>query len=388
MWPVSRIAALAGLIGITFGGTLMTARGGRTAAANAFSLRGVLAAPSQITPESLSRFRREGAQAVVVNLEDGERRDAEAATERVRKAGLAPYYWIEVGRNPAMAEAHPQWMASLQGHPEWRRLFPKTPQPAAGEVVKNYPWVPILYGETFEAHLRRVKTLLEGLPAPAGIFLNDLQAAPSACGCGNQFCRWTADYGPIRTATPLSPDAAARFTAAVARLSPSAEIIPVWTTECEEHETPKGQPCDGVPCFTGACWNTWTEQLMPLAKERNTLAVLAPYRDFQRDQPRYGTEAAWVKAAVASFAEMPPKRKGAAIAANRVVTILQGWDVTPEQRQAQIDRTREAGARGYVVAEMKIEQGWEPRIVKAKLITRSGLANPQRNGHAHAVGHR
>ena len=37
-------------------------------------------------------------------------------------------------------------------------------------------------------------------------FLNDLQAAPSACGCGNTFCRWTPDYGPIRTATELPPE--------------------------------------------------------------------------------------------------------------------------------------------------------------------------------------
>lgn len=386
MQRANSIAAAAALVLVAAGAMTGRARDGRADPGPA--LRAVLSTPERVTGEALSRLRRDGDNAVVVNLGDDEKRVAAAAAERVRKSGLALYYWIEIGRNPAMADAHPEWMASLQGHPEWRRHFPNTPQPAAGEVVKNYPWAPVLYREAFAAHRLRVSALLDGLPAATGIFLNDLQAAPSACGCGNQLCRWTPDYGPIRTATLLPADAAARFVAAVQKLAPQSEIIPVWTTECEEHESAKGQPCDGVPCFGGACWSAWTEQLMPVTRESKTLAVLAPFRAFQRDQPRYGPTAGWVKAAVASFAEMPPKRKGTAIAPGRIVSVLQGWDVAPEQRQAQIDRAREAGARGYVVAEMKIEQGWAPRVVKAKPIARSGPPHPRHNGHADAAGHR
>ena len=110
---------------------------------------------------------------------------------------------------------------------------------------------------------------------------------------------------------------------------------------------------------------------MPLARECKTLGILAPYRAFQRDEPRYGPTAGWVKHAVASFAEMPPQRKGTAVPPERLVTVLQGWDVTAAQRQAQIDRAREAGARGYVMSEMKIDQAWEPRIVKAQLVGKS-----------------
>jgi hypothetical protein len=384
---VSSTAALAGLVLVASGGAVVKARDRRAAAPAPLALRAVLVAPRQVTSGALRRFRREGANAVVVCLADNERRAAAEAAARVKERGLELYYWVEVGRNPAMAEAHPQWMASLQGpHPEWRHHFPNAPQPGAGEVVKNYPWVPVLYREAFDAQLRRVKTLLDGVPSPKGIFLNDLQGAPSACGCGNNFCRWVPDYGPIRTATQLPPDAAARFTAAARALSPGAEIIPVWTTECEEHETARGQPCDGVPCFGGACWYTWTEQLMPLARENNSLAVLAPYRAFQRDQPRYGPTAGWVKTAVASFSKMPPLRKGTPVTPERLVTVLQGWEITPEQRQAQIDRTREAGARGYVMAEMKIDQEWEPRIVKAQPINKTGPPPAQPEGHHHGVG--
>ena len=59
--------------------------------------------------------------------------------------------------------------------------------PADDEVVKTYPWVPVLSREGFDAQLARVRKLLDGLPRPAGVFLNDLQAAPSACGCGHSF---------------------------------------------------------------------------------------------------------------------------------------------------------------------------------------------------------
>lgn len=380
MRPASRFAGLAALLLVATGGVMVTARDRHVAARPTPSLQAVLVTPGQVTPGALRRFRRERLNAVVVNLAESERDAATGAAERVKKAGLDLYYWIEVGRNPAMAQAHPQWMASLQGHPEWRRHFPGTPQPAPGEVVKNYPWVPVFYREAFDAHLLRVKTLLQNVPAAKGIFLNDLQAAPSACGCGNTFCRWVPDYGPIHTATPLPTNAAAAFVASVKVLSRGAEIVPVWTTECEEHETAKGMACDGVPCFGGACWKSWTEQLMPLAKESPTLGALVPYRAFQRDQPRYGPPAGWVKSAVASFAEMPPKRRGTSVTAGRIVTVLQGWDVTPEQRRAQIERSREAGARGFVLAEMKIEQGWEPRIITAEAIRPPHLL-PAANTH-------
>src|SRR5439155_8973266 len=219
-------------------------------------------------------------------------------------------------------------------HPEWRRLFPQAPQPRDGEVVKNYPWVPVLYQETFAAQLQRIADLLHGLPAVTGVFLNDLQAAPSACGCGNVLCRWTPDYGPVRTATRLPDDAAARFVAAVRGLVPASTVIPVWTPECEEQE--KDAACAGVACFQGACWREYTAQLMPVARECDTLAALCLYRAFGRDLPRYGGEAGWVRQALLSFPEMPPKRGGQAIAPGRVVAILQGWDATDAQRQAQI----------------------------------------------------
>jgi hypothetical protein len=337
----------------------------RSAAPVPGGLRGVLMTAAQANGSPLRPLKAEGTNAVVLSLtEDEPAKAVRAAARRIQAAGLELYYWIEIGRSPALAKAHPEWMASLQGHPEWRRHFPQAPTPAAGEVVKNYPWVPVRYQEAFDAHLQRVTALLRDKPAARGLFLNDLQAAPSACGCGNPLCRWTPDYGPIRTATRLPADAAARFVAAVAERAPQTPVIPVWTPECEEPDMAKGGACAGVGCFRGDCWYEYTAQLMPLARQCPTLAALLPYRALGRDLPRYGPTAGWVAQALRSFAEMPPQRRGQAIPADRVIAVLQGWDVTPAERDAQIRRAEEAGAAGTVVALMKIEQGWEPQIVR------------------------
>jgi hypothetical protein len=328
-------------------------------------MRGVLVTAPQITTRQLRTWREQGCNSVVLYLADGaSAAPVRAAVKRTREAGFAPYFWIEVGRCPALAQRHPEWMASLQGHPEWRRLFPQAPQPREGQVVKNYPWVPVLYQETFAAQLQRIADLLHGLPAVTGVLLNDLQAAPSACGCGNDLCRWTPDYGPIRTATRLPNEAAARFVLSVRRLVPGSTVIPVWAPECEEEE--KAAACAGVACFTGACWREYTAQLEPVAQECDTLAALCLYRAFGRDLPRYGSDSGWARQALLSFSEMPAKRGGRSIAPQKVVAILQGWDVTEAQRQAQIRQSRQAGVQAYVMALTPIDQRWEPRIVAVR----------------------
>ena len=146
------------------------------------------------------------------------------------------------------------------------------------------------------------------------------------------------------------------------KLLPEAKIIPVWATECEEHD--QGELCAGIGCFKGDCWREWTAQLRPVAAEAETVAALLPYRAFQRDLPLYGPEAGWIRHALQSFSTMPARYNAAGVPAQRLVAVLQGWDVTPEQVAAQIAQAKAAGAAGYVVSHMKINQDWEPRILK------------------------
>jgi hypothetical protein len=330
------------------------------------ALRGALLRPDEVTDERIQRLRNADTSAIVVMLEgtstELRQRQLSAAT-RIRDSNLELYYWVEVARCPELADAHPQWMASLQGHPEWRRFFPDTATPADDEVVKTYPWVPILSRESYAAQLDRVRQMLTGLPEPTGILLNDLQGAPSACGCGHPLCRWTSDYGQKRSTTPLKEDAAAKFVEAVQEFAPQAAVIPVWTTECEEHDGAKDGLCAGVGCFQGICWQAYTDQLMPLQRTSPRLGVLVPFREFQRDLPIYGPQAGWIGHALESFVTMPPLRGGQPIPATRLVAVLQGWNVDDVDIAAQIQVATGSGAAGYVLAYAKIDQAWEPRVV-------------------------
>jgi hypothetical protein len=103
---------------------------------------------------------------------------------------------------------------------------------------------------------------------------------------------------------------------------------------------------------------------MPLATSCPQLAVLVPYREFQRDLPVYGETAGWIHHAVTSFQTMPRRHGGSAIEASRLITVLQGWDVDEADVATQIQAATHSGSAGYIVAYTKIEQKWEPRVVK------------------------
>lgn len=333
-------------------------------------LSAALIAVTDASPARLKELRSSATNTVVFKLttSDDEAKNAiRAATIGVEKAGLSFAYWVEVARSPELADKHPEWMASLQTHDEWRRFFPDAPKPKANEVAKTYPWVPILSREPNKAQRKRVVTLLADLPKAKLIFLNDLQGAPSACGCGNPLCRWTSDYGERRTTVPLGNDAAALFIAAIRKASPKSKVIPVWTTECEERDGHPDGLCAGVGCFNGICWRAYTRQLMPVAATSKHIAVLATYKQFHRDVTHYGdAEASWVGFAIKTFETMPPKHNGKAIPASRIVAVVQGWDVTAEEITAQRRAAEEAGVIGCVVAYEKIEQSWSPKVIPWK----------------------
>ena len=318
-----------------------------------------LLSADQTSDERLLQLRSKGFTAVALMLTETNG-DADALlARRINKAELELDYWIEIARNPALADAHPEWMASIQTHQEWRRHFPEFGLIPSNCVVKVYPWVPVSYRETFEAHLRRVAQLLADRPAPRRLFLNDLQAAPSACGCGNPLCRWTTDYGPLKSATRLGSDAAAQFVEAVKTIRPGVEVIPVWTTECEEHDH-KDQ-CGGVGCFHGDCWREWTAQLRSVAAQNETIAALLLYHTFDRDLPVYSQPAGWITSALGFFQQMPLRYQPQGWPAQRLLAVLQGWDVTPAQIDAQTARATEAGTAGIMVVFAPIDQSWSPR---------------------------
>jgi hypothetical protein len=299
---------------------------------------------------------------IAIALDDeGSIRSAQHAARLVRQRGLSLAWWIEVGRSPRLAQRLPGCVAILPEDGPWRRDFPDVRGPGQGEVVRAHPWVPILTDEAFDAQFERVRALLAGKPEADAVFLNDLQGAPSACGCGNLQCRWKLNGpGGAPPDDALGPQAAARFVAAVQTLAPRARIIPVWTGECERNDP----SCGGTPCFESACWSEMRKQWAPVRESASAIALLVPYKSFGHDAPREGAvEAAWVRTAL----ETTPRLAAGSASAPRaapLIAILQGWDVTPEQISAQIARAEEARG-GWVVAHLPIDPSFEPRISKA-----------------------
>ncbi|HUE70577.1 MAG TPA: hypothetical protein VMP01_06780 [Pirellulaceae bacterium] len=337
-------------------------------ASDAFAeLRGALLTAEMVTTERLSSLRADGYGAVILVVSKGDGAENNAA-RAIEESGLELHYWIEVGRSPELADEHPLWMASLQGHDKWRRLYKDFPQPKSDETIKVYPWVPVFYREAFDAHLARIEKLLAGLPPAKAIYLNDLQGAPSACGCGNPVCRWTTDYGPIVTATKLGDDAAAKFVAEVRKRVPKeTKVVPVWVTECEAHDKDNDKLCAGVGCYEGICWKAYVRQLTPLAADSDTLGALLLYKEFGQDVPNYKARAGWIGHAIEhGFADQPAKQKSPAIKPSRIVAVLQGWDVTDAEIAAQLEQATGAGAGGTIVAFARIDQAWSPKTVTHK----------------------
>jgi hypothetical protein len=325
----------------------------------ALEFSGVLISPAGISAKRLRAFRAEGYRAVALELDEASLAAAQRAVQSIQNTGLDLWYWIEIARNPRLADQHPAWMASLQGHEAWRRVHPRAPRLGPEFCMKNYPWVPISYQPAFAAHLDRVKCLLARLPRPRGLLLNDLQSGPSACGCGHPLCRWTSDYGPQVTAQRLGPEAAAGFVQAVQQLVPGTRVVPVWATECEQQD--QHGLCGGVGCYDGLCWKEWTRQLMPLARQTDRIGVLSLVQTFDRELPRYGTHAAWIRHAVASFAQMPPQRGGEPIPARRLIPVLEASGRAAAEIRAQIQHCLQLETAGYLVALVPIDQSWRPR---------------------------
>lgn len=325
-------------------------------------VRGVFVRPERLTPGFLADWQAKGATAVVVPLDEETKGRWRGVADRVERAGMTLWPWVELARNPALAEAHPDWMAAIGGHhDDWRRRFPDAPTARDGEVIKAWPWVPIGYAPAFAAHRERLDTLLADLPgAWAGVFLNDLQAGPSSCGCGNDQCRWALDYGTPPTAerTP-GDDAAARLVAEVAARYPEKTAVPVWVTECEAVDLPGAKEgtgfCGGVACARGDCWPRYVRSWDPLVEATDgPIAVALWSETFRRDPAR------WTETALSLFQE--PPNGGKPLTSDRTIAVIQAWG-TPMPVVDPILERVEPRSSGWVLMLDPVEQSWEPRAV-------------------------
>ena len=50
-----------------------------------------------------------------------------------------------------------------------------------------------------------------------------------------------------------------------------------------------------------------------------------------------------------------------------LIAVLQGWNVTAQEIEDQINRARESGCEDYIVARIRIDQSWTPKLHTASL---------------------
>jgi hypothetical protein len=332
----------------------------------------VIVNPDDVNPKTVADWKREGFKAVVLNLD--ERFDATTYADASRTAAanaVDVYYWIEVGRNPRFAAEHPEWMASLGMHDDWRKQFPKVRQREKDEVVKAWPWTPIAYRDAFDAHVARIERLLARVPGThSGLLLNDLQGGPSSCGCGNLQCRWAIDYGVPATAKKLDGhDIAARFIAKVAALAPGKQVIPVWTTECELHDMAlaKQHPptwstgfCGDVDCLDN-CFAKFTEQWNALQhSQRGPVALLALHKEFRRNRHEYGAASGWIKHVVRYI----DRKEIRSPTDNKHWVVIQGFGVEANEEMAARRAAAQAVLDAVLVARIHIDQSYDPRLIR------------------------
>src|SRR2546425_12842626 len=70
-------------------------------------LRAALLAATQVSSARIQTLKEEHCNAVALFLEEADSQEQAAAASQIRSSGLDLYYWIEIGRNPALADAHP-----------------------------------------------------------------------------------------------------------------------------------------------------------------------------------------------------------------------------------------------------------------------------------------
>src|SRR5436190_21406547 len=95
--------------------------------------------PAERWPEEAAARAAAGVTAAVVPIaSEDERETVTRALTAARQAGLETYLWIEVARDEAAAQAHPEWLSEPQ-HTEWLELFPEQDWRGRHPVV--CPWI-------------------------------------------------------------------------------------------------------------------------------------------------------------------------------------------------------------------------------------------------------
>jgi hypothetical protein len=171
------------------------------------------------------------------------------------------------------------------------------------------------------------------------------------------------DYHVPATAEQLpQDDAAARFIASVRKLVWGKEVIPVWTTECEDQDLPpkhrQGREttgyCGDVGCAIGLCPKEFAKQWNRVTEKAGPIALLSLHREFQRTGPE------WISQ-VLSYVETIGANN---IARSNLWLVVQGKDEKEERAAREL--AARSGVGATVIARVQIDQSYSPRLMAVK----------------------
>jgi hypothetical protein len=166
-------------------------------------------------------------------------------------------------------------------------------------------------------------------------------------------------------------DVAAKFVTAVSKLTSDKKVIPVWTTECEHEDMAlEKQPnhawttgyCGNVDCHE-YCGDRFAEQWSALQSKRSgPTAILSLHKEFQRNRAEYGQPVAWISHPVSYLDQKEFK----SVPHQKLWLVIQGFDVTRKEERAARAAALETGVGAVLVAKARIDQSYEPRLMKSK----------------------
>jgi hypothetical protein len=206
------------------------------------------------------------------------------------------------------------------------------------------------------------------------VLVNDLQAGPSSCGCGNLQCRWALDYHVPKTAeVHAGDDVAARWLTKVQSLIPDREVVPVWTTECEEIDLSADKRggaagtglCGNVSCAASTCPKAFSKQWQALCESHTgPIGVLLVEKELGRQGSFYGSPGAWITRGLDYLDQVPPQHGVKAVGHERLWLVVQGEDSGGPTEAARRAIAGTTGAGMVVVARARLDQSYEPRIMR------------------------
>lgn len=307
--------------------------------------------------------RRGGADGIITPLGmQTDKAHVAAFKSQARRHGLEPGFWIEIGRDQEAAIKHPEWLHVPQ-HTDWLAQFPDWSGPSAAV----FPWLPLNNKAVFEYQLAKVASLASMLESGDSIYLSNVQNPPAGCGCGNLQCRsWDNSPGEKIAPSPYEHKElffTSMFLDALRAKLPAIRITPIICPECEQGvvmgtvANPDAQTryCNSINC-SDPCGGFYYPGLIRALGGLERVGLLCTYKALGRDIPVYGGKAAWVAANIERYGEHGPVTK--------LIPVLQGWDVSEEEVNAQLDFVSKAGARGYILSRLPLDNSFRPVAVK------------------------